>query len=341
MATIQISSMLVALLSVLSVQCQDFSILHYTETSGWDHNTRTVSLNMFNELGDQYNFMVEDDQTGEAFNSLENLQNYAVVVFSNTSGDEILNADQRANFEAYMESGGAYIGIHAASDTYRHSTANGSNTGAWDWYAEMLGASVQNNPNHTSANYNGVLNHVGAHVTTANIPDPWNKTEEYYYWENGFYGNANQPVLQVESTGSESYDAARPMSWYRILPEGGRVFYTALGHSGSNYTDDSNFRNHIRDAVLWAAQVEVMGVEDYVVDFDVYPNPAIDNLNIHSHFSSAIVFRIVDMTGREVFSEMRILPGKNVIEIADLSPGLYLLQVPGEVDVEAVPLIVK
>ena len=46
-----------------------------------------------------------------------------------------------------MNNGGGYLGIHAASDTYRHSTANGSSTGTWDWYAEMAGASVQEGPN--------------------------------------------------------------------------------------------------------------------------------------------------------------------------------------------------
>lgn len=61
--------------------CQDLNILHYTETSGYDHNTRNVSFDMFSDLGNEYGFSVVDDQTGEAFNTLANLENYAVVVF--------------------------------------------------------------------------------------------------------------------------------------------------------------------------------------------------------------------------------------------------------------------
>ena len=235
-----------------------FKILHYTETSGFDHGTRQNSLAMFQAIGASNNFTVDDDQNGASFDSLTNLQQYAVVVFSNTSGDNILSATQRANFEQYINSGGSYLGIHAASDTYRHSTANGSNTGTWDWYAEMLGASVQQNPNHVQGTPQDDMHKIGTHPTTDSLPNPWTKNEEYYYWENGYYDSDNIHVLEVEETvgpnGSvNSYDNARPMSWYKILPGGGKSFYTALGHANSNYTSDQNFMDHIRDAVLWAA----------------------------------------------------------------------------------------
>ena len=132
-----------------------FKVLHYTETSGFNHNTRSQSLAMFQAIGSTNGFTVTNDQSGAEFNSLANLQQYAVVIFSNTSGNNILNASQRANFEAYIQGGGSYIGIHAASDTYRHSSANGGSTGTWDWYAEnVAGCSVQQSPNHTSQNHN-------------------------------------------------------------------------------------------------------------------------------------------------------------------------------------------
>lgn len=230
-----------------------FKVLHYSETSGYDHQTRDVSLAMFEAMGQQCGFTVVDDRDGSSFDQLANLESYTVVIFSNTSGDAILDAAQRANFESYMANGGSFLGIHAASDTYRHSTANGNNTGTWDAYAELMGGSVQESPNHTSSSHNGIMDHVGDHPSTANIPDPWSKVEEYYYWENGYLHPNIAPILQVRSTGSNSYDAARPMSWNRELVGGGRVFYTALGHATSNYASDSSFQNHLRDALLWAA----------------------------------------------------------------------------------------
>ncbi len=245
---------------IVSAQCGGtFQVLHYTETTGYDHNTRNQSLSMFQSWENTDNFVVTSDDNGDEFNSLSNLQQYAVVVFSNTSGDNGLNASQRANFEAYIAQGGSYLGIHAASDTYRHSTANGGSTGEWDWYAETVaGASVQQSPNHTNQNHNNTMTHEEAgHPTLANVPDPWNKTEEYYYWENGYLSSDFTELLRVASTGGNSYDAPRMMAHCNNLAGGGRAFYTALGHSSSNYTNDQNFQNLIHDALLWAADPNI------------------------------------------------------------------------------------
>ena len=241
-------------------QC-GYLVLHYTETSSYDHNTRSQSLAMFQAIGSTNNFTVVTDNDGSEFNSLANLQQYAVVIFSNTSGNSILNATQRANFEAYINAGGSYLGIHAASDTYRHSTANGGGTGGWDWYAENVsGASVQTNPNHTSNGHNNDMTHSQpGHPILAGIPDPWNKTEEYYYWENGYINTTFTELLRVGSTGSNSYDAPRRMAHYKDLAGGGRAFYTALGHDQSNYTSDQNFINLITNAVVWAAAPNASG----------------------------------------------------------------------------------
>jgi hypothetical protein len=147
-------------------QCR---ILHYTETSGFDHQTRAASFAMFQQMGTQLGFTVDDDSTGQSFS---NLAPYNIVIFSNTSGDNLLDAAQRANFELFINNGGSYIGIHAASDTYRHSTANGTNTGGWDWYAEMLGASVQQNPNHVNGTPVYRIDALISHSLLAGIPNP-------------------------------------------------------------------------------------------------------------------------------------------------------------------------
>ncbi|MEO0899078.1 MAG: ThuA domain-containing protein [Bacteroidota bacterium] len=228
-------------------------ILHYTETTGFDHKTREVSAQMFEELGDSLGFVLVDDETGVHFSSQASLDSFALVVFSNTSGDAGLTATERANFEAYIQQGGSYLGIHAASDTYRHSTANGGDKGSWDWYAETLsGCSVQQNPNHTSSNKNADMFLVGTEVILRqSLPDPWNKTEEYYYWENGYLNNDFVKLLEVESTGNQSYDAARMTAQYRVLPSGGKAFYTSLGHAASNYTSDESFKQLIKNALEW------------------------------------------------------------------------------------------
>ncbi|MDZ7846971.1 MAG: ThuA domain-containing protein [Owenweeksia sp.] len=66
---------------------------------------------MFRDLRGRPRLSVDDDGDGSSFNSLANLQQYDIVVFSNTSGDNILSLAQRQNFEDYIAGGGNYLGI--------------------------------------------------------------------------------------------------------------------------------------------------------------------------------------------------------------------------------------
>jgi len=61
-------------------------------------------------------------------------------------------------------------------------------------------------------------------------------------------------LLEVQSTGNNSYDAQRPITWYKEF-DGGRSFYTALGHNGTTYNGNQNFRLMCEKAVLWAANL--------------------------------------------------------------------------------------
>ncbi len=228
------------------------NVLHYDETTGFDHNTRSQSFNLFTTLGNAAGYNVTQDSDGSAF-TINNLANYDLVIFSNTSGSNGLNASQKDALEWFVDTkGGSLMGIHAASDTYRHSSANGGNTGQWDWFAETLGGSVQQNPNHTSSNHVATITDLVVHPILENMSFPWIKEEEYYYWENGYLHNDIVPIFEVESTGNNSYDEARPMGWVKIKDNGAKVFYTALGHKQGNFTGDfPQFEQLVEDAVLW------------------------------------------------------------------------------------------
>jgi type 1 glutamine amidotransferase len=309
------------------------NVLHYTETSGFDHGTRDVSLTLFQTIAADHGLSITPDNDGATFSSLAALQTFDAVIFSNTSGDALLDADQRANFEAYIAGGGSVLGIHAASDTYRHSTANGNNTGVWDFYAELIGASVQQNPNHVAGTPLYDMTHIGTHASTANLPDPWNKNEEYYYWEGGYYRNDNVPVLEVEETVGpnglvNSYDAPRPMSWYRELPEGGRVFYTALGHAGSTYTNDTLFQRHIEDALMWLLDgaTSISPARQLPAAMRLWPDPASTYVVVELHQPGTFDAELLDAQGRAVLS----LPvtDRQTIDLSRISDGVYTLRAP-------------
>lgn len=306
------------------------NILHFTETSGFDHGTRDVSLAMFQAIASEHGFNVVSDNDGMTFSDLALLQQFDAIIFSNTSGATLFDADQRANFEAYIASGGSVMGIHAASDTYRHSTANGNNTGAWDFYAELVGASVQENPNHVDGTPLYDLSHIGTHASTANLPDPWSKNEEYYYWEGGYYREDNIPVLEVEETVGpngevNSYDAPRPMSWYRELPEGGRVFYTALGHAGSNFTDDVLFRRHVEDALIWLVEADNgIHLPTTPSGATAWPMPSAGSIHVVSpNIAPNAWFDVYDALGRHT---RRARLENYRTDLADLPDGGYMMR---------------
>ncbi|PHI21767.1 hypothetical protein CEQ90_00325 [Lewinellaceae bacterium SD302] len=241
-------------LSAQNISCggaNAFQILHFTKTNGFDHGTRNVSNTMFSEIGTTENFTVVNSQNANVFDDLNTLLGYEVIIFSNTSGNNLLDQTQRDNVEAYMAAGGAFLGIHAATDTYRNQS--------WPFYNQLVGGIVQSGPNHTANNYPGTMDVIGSHPSTVNLPNPWEKPEEYYYWElNGGQLDPNiVETLRVRETGPESYDAARPISWYQTFAEGGRSYYSALGHGQFNYTDpDNDFRQLMRDALCWCVEAD-------------------------------------------------------------------------------------
>jgi len=233
-------------------------VLHYDETTGFDHNTRNESFALFTALGVAGGYTVVQDSDGSEF-TIAKLEDYDLVIFSNTSGNGGLTANQQDALEWYIDiHGGSIMGIHAASDTYRHSSANGGSTGSWDWYAETLGGSVQQNPNHTSQNHVAEMFDLIVHPIIDNISFPWEKEEEYYYWENGYLNNDIVEIFEVEETGDNSYDEPRPMGWYKTKDSGAKIFYTALGHKKGNFTGDfPMFEQLVEDAVLWLIQPTV------------------------------------------------------------------------------------
>lgn len=311
---------------------QVINVLHYTETSGYDHGTRSVSQAMFESFE---NVSVTSDATGDEFSDLNHLLTYDIIVFSNTSGDQILNQEQRDNFESFIDAGGHFMGIHAASDTYRHSSANGGSTGTWDFYAETLGGSVQTNPNHVSGTPFYEMFHIEDHASLFDLPDPWGKNEEYYYWENGYLDNNNTVILEVESTVGpngqvNSYDAQRPVSWYKKLATGSRVFYTSMGHAQSNFVADTLFQKHIEQALHWCVQtLTADGLElDSPLPFEIFPNPVLHTFQLNlSQFPAEM--KILTKDGKVV--RMQILTSaSNIINVSFLSSGVYYILIENQ-----------
>ncbi len=277
---------------------------------------------MFTEIGIAENFTVTNTEDATVFDDLGDLLDYEAIVFSNTSGNGLLTDDQQANLEAYIDAGGAFLGIHAATDTYRNQS--------WPFYNALVGGIVQANPNHTNQNFIGIMDVVGDHPSTANLPNPWEKEEEYYYWEqNGGQLDPNiTPTLRVRATGDETYDAERPISWYREFSSGARSYYTALGHKRVNYTTpDNDFRQLIRDALCWCVESVITTTESIEAEnqLRIRQNPVSDRLELLAPVDLQVRIEIWSGSGKLIQST-NLRGGSQTLDVAAFPAGIYLLK---------------
>jgi len=109
-------------------------ILVFSKTSGYRHASITVGKAAIMELGQQNNFTVDTTEDASYFNE-DSLKNYAAVVFLNTTED-VLNSNQEADFERYIQAGGGFVGMHSATDTEYD----------WGWYGRLVGAYFNGHP---------------------------------------------------------------------------------------------------------------------------------------------------------------------------------------------------
>ena len=68
--------------------------------------------------------------------------------------------------------------------------------------------------------------------------------------------------------------------------------------------------------------------ENEAVSFNLYPNPANDNINIVAEKDAQA--QIIDMTGRMVMV-VNVVEGENTINVADLESGVYFVRMNGAV----------
>ena len=266
-----------------------------------------------------------------------NLAQYKAVIWCNTSGDNLLNATQRTAFENFIANGGGFVGIHAATDTYRD--------GSWPFYNELVGGIVQSGPNHTSNNYNATMTVVNSHPSVDFLGTNWTKPEEYYYWRNngGYLYSGNINLLRVASTGNNDYDEARPISWYKEYA-GGRSFYTALGHNASDYTGNANFIKHVEEGIKYVIRntLSIPSI-DYANDFKILQNPVENSLIINFPRNTEVKKATVyDLKGNVICEkEIQTLDETIFFNVEDFSKGMYIVTIENNAQKTSLKFIKK
>jgi type 1 glutamine amidotransferase len=181
--------------------------------------------------------------------SPENLKNYDGVIFASTTGD--LPIPDKQGFLDWIKAGHAFIGMHAASDTFH----------GWPGYIDMLGGEFQHHGRQVGVD---CINVDPSNPATAHLPKVWKiQQEEIYQFKN--YDPAKVHDLLIlekhPETGAPGHYA---VSWCKNYGAG-KVFYTSLGHREDIWDADPNlpdrknsveiskqYQAHVLGGIEWA-----------------------------------------------------------------------------------------
>ena len=226
-----------------------FSALIFSKTAAFRHTEcvpqGTVAIA---QMAAKRGFEVDATENADAFTDA-NLADYDVVIFLCTTGD-VLDDAQQAAFERYIRAGGGYAGIHSASDTEYD----------WAWYGGLVGAYFLDHPGGANQFQVATMNVEDRRsAATRRLGRTWTREEEWY----NFRSNPRDDVHVLLSVDESTYDPRgytgstgmgdHPISWCQPY-DGGRAFYTALGHKGV-YWEEPKLLSHVLGGIEMAAGV--------------------------------------------------------------------------------------
>lgn len=212
-------------------------VLVFSKTAGFRHDSIPDGVAAIRSLGAEHGFAVDATEDASVFDDAR-LASYRAVVFLSTSG-EILDGGQQAALRRYVEAGGGFVGVHSASDTEYE----------WPWYEGLVGAYFKGHPAVQPA---AITVTDRAHASTRTLPARWERTDEWY----NFRSNPRARVHVLATLNEATYTggdmgADHPISWCQFY-DGGRAWYTALGHTRESYSEPL-FLQHLLGGIRFAA----------------------------------------------------------------------------------------
>ena len=210
-------------------------VLIFSKTAGYHHASIPIGIKAIQDLGLKNGFEVDTTTDANKF-AEDSLKKYAALIFLSSTG-ELLSGNQEIALERYIQSGGGFVGIHAATDAEYD----------WNWYFNMIGASFLSHPDQQEATL--VINDK-THPSTDSLPPTWSRKDEWYNFK-----NVSKDIKVLISIDEKSYEGGKngdshPMAWYHNY-DGGRVFYTELGHTDESYADPL-YLKHILGGIQYA-----------------------------------------------------------------------------------------
>jgi len=170
--------------------------------------------------------------------SAEALRDFDGVVFLSTTGE--LPVPDLTAFLDWIKSGKAFIGFHAATDTFKSSDA----------YCDMIGGHFAGHPWGAGGEHAFVVHEPG-HPVAAMFPERFRWKDEIYQYDLRYKPENLRVLVSLDmqaSTPKEPWHV--PVTWVRDYGKG-RVFATNFGHNDATWKEPM-FQKHMAEGIAWA-----------------------------------------------------------------------------------------
>lgn len=217
------------------------AILIYSGTTGWRHDSILEGIRAVEAIARKRNLAVVSSEDPAVF-STDSLKRFRAIVLLSSTTDprnpksEWLVGGRREALQQFVAHGGGILAIHAAADSHY----------SWPWYGKLIGARFARHPPGTPT---GTLQVVARkEPIVSGMPSTMRRTDEWYYFDD--YDPTSKLLITLDPASIGEPDAnPNPIAWVREV-DGGRVFYTAMGHTKESFSESYVLR-HIANGLDW------------------------------------------------------------------------------------------
>lgn len=215
-------------------------LLIYTKNGeGYVHKNIPASVATLQKICESIGVESVVSEDPALFTSSE-INSFDAVLFTNTNNEAFDTQMQRDAFKAYCQSGKSFGGIHSAIGSER----------SWPWFWKLIGGSFLRHPPFQT--FTVKVNRQN-HPSTQHLGKTFDLDDECYFIKNSNPSfkvllEADLATVSENDNGKKVFRPERaPLSWFNTL-DGGKQWYTALGHSKDLY-ELSWFQKHLQGGI--------------------------------------------------------------------------------------------